>query len=433
MAVALGALRRIGGSELIDRLGGRDQANRWVFRATRDGMRAAGAATRAFDEARAKVRPTPVRPPASRPAKLFDLTPTDEQQMLQAAFGEFATAKLRPAARKADDACEAPPELLGQAAELGALMLSIPAELGGVVEERSAVTSVLAAEAMAHGDLSLAVACLAPAAVATALSLYGTAEQQATYLPAFLTDDPPAAALAISEPRPLFDPTVLTTTARRDGSDLVLDGEKSLVALATTAELFLIAVELDGTGPALVLVESDVPGLTVAPEPAMGLRAAATGRVHLSEVRVPATALVGDGDPDVYAEVVHRARLGWCAVALGTARAILDHVTPYVNEREAFGEPISHRQSVAFAISDMRIELDGMRLATYRAASLADAGKPFAREAAWAHRLCADKGMAIGSDGVQLLGGHGFVKEHPVERWYRDLRALGSLEGVLLV
>ena len=104
-----------------------------------------------------------------------------------------------------------------------------------------------------------------------------------------------------------------------------------------------------------------------------------------------------------------------------------------MNERKAFGEPISSRQAVAFTVSNIAIELDGMRLATYRAASRVDQGASFAREAALARRLCAERGMAIGSDGVQLLGGHGYTKEHPVERWYRDLRAAGVMEGALVV
>ena len=106
---------------------------------------------------------------------------------------------------------------------------------------------------------------------------------------------------------------------------------------------------------------------------------------------------------------------------------------PYVNERVAFGEPVRHRQGVAFKVADIGIELEGMRLVTLRAASRAEQGRPYARELALARKLCSDKGMAIGSDGVQLLGGHGYVKEHPVERWYRDLRSIGVMEGALLV
>ena len=165
----------------------------------------------------------------------------------------------------------------------------------------------------------------------------------------------------------------------------------------------------------------------------MGLRGAATARLTLDGVQVPGSALLADADPKVYAEAVHRARLAWCAVSVGTAQAVLDHVVPYVNERRAFGEPISHRQAVAFAVSDIAIELEGMRLATWRAASLADQGKDFAHATAVARRLCATKGTTIGSQGVQLLGGHGYVKEYPVERWFRDLRAAGIMEGALLV
>jgi alkylation response protein AidB-like acyl-CoA dehydrogenase len=155
--------------------------------------------------------------------------------------------------------------------------------------------------------------------------------------------------------------------------------------------------------------------------------------VTFDGVKLPKAALLSGGDPRAYEECVQLARLGWCALAVGTGQAVLDYVIPYVNERRAFGEPIANRQGVAFTVANIAIELDGMRLATYRAASRVDQGKSFAREVAIARRLCSERGMAIGSDGVQLLGGHGYVKEHPVERWYRDLRAAGVMEGGLLV
>jgi hypothetical protein len=273
--------------------------------------------------------------------------------------------------------------------------------------------------------------------VSTALGLWGDGEQQARYLPAFVGDDVPAAALAMLEPRPLFDPFQLQTTARETDGGYQLTGVKSLVPRAAEAELFVVAAQLENQArpprPALFIVESGTKGVFTEPEPAMGLRPAATGRLVLDGVRLPAAALLGGAQADVYAECVHRARVAWCGLAVGTGQAVLDYVIPYVNERVAFGEPISNRQAVAFTVADIAIELDGMRLATYRAASRADQGKSFAREAGLARRLCADQGMKIGSDGVQLLGGHGYVKEHPVERWYRDLRAAGLMEGALLV
>ncbi len=288
-------------------------------------------------------------------------------------------------------------------------------------------------EALAQGDLGIAVPCLSPAAVSTALGLWGDADQQATYLPAFVGDDVPAAALALLEPRALFDPFKLHTTARAAGAGYVLDGVKSLVPRAADAELFVIAAELQDRGAALFIIESATPGIQIEPAPAMGLRAAATATVILEQVELGPEALLGDADPAACAECVALGRISWSALAVGAGQAVLDYVVPYVNERKAFGEPISNRQAVAFTVANMAIELDGMRLAAYRAASRVDQGLRFAREAALARRLCSEHGMTIGSDGVQMLGGHGYVKEHPVEHWYRDLRAAGLIEGALIV
>jgi alkylation response protein AidB-like acyl-CoA dehydrogenase len=431
MGFGLRALNRLAGSDLLDRIRIRKQVERALFQSTKSGFRTATAAGRTFKAAQQLGKPA--RQARSKSKGLFDVSPDDEQQMFQEGGRAFAAEKIRPAALDADAARATPPELLAQAAELGVNMLGIPEELGGVMHEQSAVTSVLIGEALAHGDMGIAYAALAPGAVATAIGLWGSAEQEATYLPAFSGEDVPAAALAILEPRPLFDPLSLETKARRDGDDWVLDGAKSLLARAQECELFLVAAEAEGLGPALFVVESGASGLSVEDEPAMGLRPAATGRLLIEGVKLPGTALLGEGKASDYVDCVNRSRIAWCGLAVGAAQAVLDYVIPYVNDRTAFGEPISNRQGVAFVVSDIGIESDGMRLATYRAASRADRGEDFAREAAIARRLCAAKGMQIGSQGVQLLGGHGFVKEHPVERWYRDLRAAGVMEGALLV
>ncbi|HLY36381.1 MAG TPA: acyl-CoA dehydrogenase family protein, partial [Candidatus Limnocylindria bacterium] len=383
--------------------------------------------------AAAQKRSKPARQPKGERTDLFDLTPNDEQQMLRESVRDFSLDKLRPAAHNADEACAAPPELLTQANELGLTKVGVPEELGGAVEQRSAVTSVLMSEALAQGDMGIALACLAPAGVSTALSLWGDAGQQSTYLHEFVSDDVPAAALALLEPRALFDPFALQTRARRADGGFVLDGAKSLVPRAGDGELFIVGADLDGSGPALFIVEAGTAGVTMEPEPAMGVRAGATGRLVFEGASLPEGALLGDADPAVYAECVALGRLAWCALAVGTGQAVLDYVIPYVNERKAFGEPISHRQAVAFAVANIAIELDAMRLATYRAVSRVDQGLSFAREATLARRLCSERGAQIGSDGVQLLGGHGYVKEHPVERWYRDLRAAGVMEGGLIL
>jgi alkylation response protein AidB-like acyl-CoA dehydrogenase len=434
MAVGLRALNRIASNPLIDRFGLRDPTQRVLHTASKATVRTATRAGRTFAATQKLTKPA--RQPRTGRSDLFDLTPDDEQQMLRESVRDFALAKLRPAAHDADEACAAPEELLAQANELGLTMVGVPEELGGAVAERSAVTTVLMAEALAQGDMGIAVACLAPAGVSTALSLWGDADQQATYLPAFVGDNVPAAGLALLEPRALFNPFELQTKARRAGEGFVLDGVKSLVPRAADAELFIVAAELvddDPARPALFIVEAGGAGLGIEPEPAMGVRAAATGTLILDGVKLPGGALLGDAARDVFAECVQLGRLGWCALAVGTGQAVLDYVIPYVNDRKAFGEPISSRQSVAFTAANIAIELDGMRLATYRAASRVDQGLPFGREVAVARRLCSERGMAIGSDGVQMLGGHGYTKEHPVERWYRDLRAGGVMEGALVV
>ncbi|HEY8827521.1 MAG TPA: acyl-CoA dehydrogenase family protein [Jatrophihabitantaceae bacterium] len=431
MGVGLAALNKLAGAGAIDRLRLRKPAEKIVYETSRTGFKTLGAANRAF--ASVQQRRTPQRPASSPDRGLFDLTPTDEQTMIVAATSEFAAEHLRPAAAEADRDCAAPDALLKRSVtELGVTLVGVPESLGGMGTERSTTTGVLVAEALAHGDMGLAVACLAPAAVGNALVLWGDEAQQATYLPAFVGDEVPAAALAVLEPHPLFDPFALHAAARRTAGGYVLDGVKSLVPRADKAELFVVAADLEGT-PALFLVESGTAGITVEAEPAMGLRTASMARLVLDGVTVPGTAILGAGDADTYADCIRLARLGWSALALGTSKAVLDYVIPYVNERQAFGEPLSHRQAVAFMVADIGIELEGARLVTLRAASRAEQGKSFAREAALSRRLTAEYGMQIGSNGVQLLGGHGYVREHPVERWYRDLRAIAVMEGVVLV
>jgi len=428
---AVAALHRLAQSDLLARTGLRRPTERAVFTATRSGFRVATAAGRTFQRM-GSPRAAGLRPAASAAGGVFDLTPTEDEQLLLEVSRELAAEVLRPAAAEADGACTAPPEVLHAAQALGLPLLGLPEALGGVVSDRSATAGVLVAEALGHGDLGLAVAALAPGAVATALGLWGSEEQQQTYLPAFIGDDVAPAALALAEPQVLFDALEPTTRAVRRGDRLVLDGVKSAVPRGAEAELFVVGAMLEGS-PVLVLVESGTPGLAVEADPSMGVRAAGLTRLHLSDVSVPATAVLGDADGTAYRECVRLSRLAWCALSVGVGQAVLDHVTPYVKEREAFGEPIAHRQSVAFMVADMAIELQAMRLVTWKAAARAAAGRDCAREVALARQLCAQHGMRIGLDGVQLLGGHGFVKEHPVERWYRDLRAIGVMEGAVLV
>lgn len=424
-------LNRLAQTDLLDKVRLRKPAEQAVFSVTRTGFKTMTNASRTFAKAGKKGQPG-TRPTAAAASGVFDLTPGEDEQMLVDVVAEFAEEVVRPAASEADKACAAPDDLLKASLEIGLPILGVPESLGGVSEERSAMAGTLVAEALAKGDMGLAVATLAPGSVATAIGLWGTDAQQQTYLPAFTGDEVPAAALALTEPTVLFDVLSPSTTAKKSGDGYVLNGTKSLVARGDHAELFIVGAQLEGK-PVLFLVESSTEGLSIEGDPAMGVRAASMTKLLLEDVKVPADAVLGETDGSTYTECVRLSRLAWCALAVGTGQAVLDYVTPYVKEREAFGEPIANRQSVAFMVANIAIELQGMRLLTYRAASRAAAGKDFSREVALARKACTDKGMQIGLDGVQLLGGHGFVKEHPVERWYRDLRAIGIMEGTVLV
>jgi alkylation response protein AidB-like acyl-CoA dehydrogenase len=429
---SLRALSQLASSPLMERLGLSGSVEKWLYQGTKASLKAAGKAAQ-------RVRPVvkllePVRMAgegASQPDG-FDLTPTESQALITDSMARFAREVMRPAALHADEKGAPPDGFLAAAHALGLTQLAVPEALGGAGESRSVVTQVLVVEELARGDMGLALAALAPLGVVHALCDFGTAEQQGAYLPSFVADAPFPAALALLEPRPLFDPHHLVTRATTSGGEYVLEGQKSLVPLAEAAELFLVVADLNGR-PAAFLVEKGAAGLAVEREPAMGLNAAALGRLKLSGVRVPGSARLG-GDAGFDAErLIDLARLGWCALGLGTGAAMLDYVKTYCRDRVAFGEPIVRRQSVAFMIADMALELDAMRLMVYRAAARAERARPFRRETSLARLQCADKAMQIGTNGVQLLGGHGFIKEHPVELWYRQLRGVGIYEGAVSV
>lgn len=425
----MGLLTPLISSDLLDRRGLRDRFNSVLKFGVQHGFSAAGATTRQFARVQGLGRP-PTRLAPTTGSDYFDLTPDDDQKMIVETVAQFAEEILRPAARGADDIAAYPEDLVAKAAELGITAIKVPEDYDGIAESRTTVTNALVAEALAHGDMGLALPILAPGGVASVLTQFGDADQQATYLNEFAGEKPPQACVAITEPHALFDPTKLKTTAVRTPSGYRIDGVKSLVPAAADAELFIVAAQFNGR-PAMFIVEASSQGVSVTADRSMGIRAAALGQVRFDQVIVPESARIGDDES--YSQTVALARLGWAALAAGTSQAVLDYVIPYVKDREAFGEPIARRQAVAFMCADIAIELDGLRLVTWRGAARADQGLPFAREAALARKLAADKGMRIGLDGVQLLGGHGYTKEHPVERWYRDLRAVGVAEGVVVL
>lgn len=369
---------------------------------------------------------------AKKKQGLFDLSLTDDQQMMRDMLRGFATDMIRPSAHDADHDHKTPTELLNQLHELGLNYQAVPEkinnkDIGGMANVDSTVSQMLSLEDLGYGDFGIALNSFSSTAVANVIRRYGSTAQQQHFLPKFIAETRYPASLATNEPTPLFDPQQLNTKVKKTGSLYMLTGEKNMVVNAKEARLFVVSAHYAGK-PQLFLVDADSENIEIIDQPSMGLKPASTCRVRFNGVRLLENAKLANSN---YQEFIDLSHLAVASIACGVGDAILDYVIPYVNEREAFGEPISHRQSVAFMVSDLAIELESMRMLVWRAVARAQNGLPFHREAHLAHILASKKAMKLGTDAVQLLGGHGYTKEHPVERWYRDLRSVAMLHGSL--
>lgn len=364
----------------------------------------------------------------------FDLTLTDDQRMTRESLRRFAQDVLRTQSREADEAGSTPANFYQHCLELGLTLMPVPEIFGGAGATRSPITNMLMIEDLAWGDMSLALGAVTPLSFVNVVLDQGSLAQQEKYLPRMTGDAYVPASVALMEPRARFDVSELQTTARREGSGYVLNGEKSLVALGLSAEFLLVVAQLEGKGAAAFIVEKGAVGMGATREETLGLKSLELARIRFENVYVEAQAKLGESEKTFDLQrLVDLSRIGICALAVGTCQAVLDYVVPYVNERQAFGEPIAHRQSVAFMVANIAIELEGMRLLTWRAAARAEQGLDFHKEAYLARVLCAEKAMEIGTNGIQLLGGHGFIREHLVELFYRNLRAIGILEGTAII
>jgi len=372
---------------------------------------------------------------------VISFAPTEEQEVVRETLRGFAEETVRPLARDADESETVPEELLASVWELGLTNTQIPESYGGGGEERSPITNALVLEELAWGDAALALAALAPSLFALPILDQGTEEQRQEYLPLFCTSSFHVGSLAVCEPHAAFDPFEPRTVAEpKGGEGWVLSGTKCFVPFGDRASHFLvIAREADGDGAGAgrlgaFAVPRDAGGLAISErEKNLGLRALPTHRLDLERVEVPAAArLGGEAGCDVGRILAH-ARVGLGAVMVGLSRAVMDYAIPYAKERRAFGEAIAQKQAVAFMLSDMAIETDASRWLVWKAASALERGEDAGRAAHLARAYAARQAMKIADNGVQVLGGHGFIREHLVELWYRHARTLGVLEGTVAV
>jgi alkylation response protein AidB-like acyl-CoA dehydrogenase len=357
----------------------------------------------------------------------FTLAP--EQRELQALAREFALRELRPVAGEADAKGEYPPGLLARAAGLGLTSYGIPPEHGG--GGVGAVTAALVAEELSFGCAGLAAPIAATMFPVRPLLRFGTDEQRQEYLPRLAAQDGCLAAIAFTEPHAGSDLNALRTSARRDGDSWVLNGEKCYVTNGGVAEVTVVFARTDA-GLAAFLVEGDDPGVRPGrKEELLGLRASYTGSLLLDEARIPADRLLGEEGEGfaVAVDFFEHSRPQVAAAAVGLARAAFEYATDYARQREAFGKPLIAKQAVAFKLADMAIEIEAARLLTWRACAALDAGEDAMLPGSYAKAFAADAAMRATTEAVQVLGGAGVTRDHPVEKWLRDAKMFQIVEG----
>ncbi len=359
---------------------------------------------------------------------------TEEQEVVRDALHDFAKEAVRPLAREADEASQTPQDFLETSWELGLVSTQLPDGFGGGGEARSPITNALVLEELAWGDATLALAAVAPAAFAFAVADHGTEEQQRELLPLFCGSRFHPASLALVEPGPLFDPSQLRTVAEPKGDEaFVLSGAKSFVPLGSSASHFLVIARNNGSREAFI-VPRQAEGLTIsAPEMNLGLKALDTVGLELERVELPASARLGGSRGCDVQRIVDHSRAALAAVLTGVSRAAVDLCVPYAKERTAFGQAIAQKQGIAFKMADMHIETDSMRWLAWKAASELEQGLDATRACHQAREYASRQAMFVTDSGIQVLGGHGFIREHPVEMWYRNSRTLGVLEGTLSI
>jgi alkylation response protein AidB-like acyl-CoA dehydrogenase len=362
---------------------------------------------------------------------MIDFEPTEEQQLIVDTVRQFASNEVRKEARDSDERFALPADVLRQAHELGLTSNALPETYGGG-GARSAVTAALIAEELAFGDLSIALGILSPTLLALPIADFGTEEQKKTWLPRFTGDAYRPGSLALVEPSFRSDAFRPATTAKRDGDAYVLDGAKCLVPWQDGLEAVLVTAS-EGGKAQLFLVPANAAGLTATREKNLGLQALPTAELRLAGVRVPVSARLGGDAGANLAAIVNRGRVALAAAAVGVARAAFECARDYAKERQTFGAPIATRQSIAFKLADMAIEIDGARLLAWEAAWRLDQGGDATREAALARHQAQRVALEVTDGAVQVFGGHGYTREYLPELHLRNARGFATFEALSLV
>ena len=359
---------------------------------------------------------------------------TEDQELLHRTVRDFASAELRPNAARWDHEGHFPAEVVPKLAQLGLLGLNVPPDLGGA--GLGMIGTALSVEAISWGDASIGLTVASHNSLCTGHILHFASDgQKRAYLPE-LASGRALGAWCLTEAQAGSDAANIQTRAVRSGTGWVLNGAKLFVTQGSVAGVYVVMAVTDPakgrTGISAFIVDRETPGLRVGKkEDKLGLRASDTAEVVFEDCEVPAEALIG-AEGEGYRQAMatlERGRVGIGAMAVGIGRAALDDSISYAEQRKAFGKTLSEMQAIQFMVADMAVELDAAWLMVLRAAWTAEAGRPFGREASMAKLFASEAASRATNKAVQIHGGYGFIKDYPVERYYRDVKLTEIGEG----
>ena len=364
---------------------------------------------------------------------MYAFEPSDEQKMLVDAISRYANNDLRPKAHDAEEESQIPQALIDKGWELGLLQASIPEQYGGF-GEHSSLTGVLAAEEMAFGDLAGALAVLTPGLFAIPLLLAGSEEQKQQYLLPVIEAEWKPFTAALIESRFDFDPHDLATNAQQQGDQYVISGEKVYVPYAAEAASLLVYARLEDQTQGFI-VPAGTPGIEIGErQKLMGINALPVYSVKFNELHVPKANRLGGETGHTFDPIIDAARVSLAAMAVGLSRAAFEYARDYAKDRDVFGMKVAQKQAIAFMLAEMATEIEAIRLLTWEAAWMIDKGNTDAGKQAYlAHIGATDMAMMVTDRAVQVLGGHGYIREHPVELWMRNGRGIATLTGLAIL
>ena len=367
----------------------------------------------------------------SSPSPLTHLN--EDEQLFRSSVREFSQQTIGPLVRQMDEEQHFSIDLLPQLFQLGLMGIEIPVEYGGA--GGSFFEAILAVEEISAVDPSVGVLVdVQNTLCVNALLRWGTEEQKKRFLSRMAVDT--VGAYALSEAASGSDAFALQSRAEKRGSEYVLNGQKLWITNAREAGLFIIFATLDPAagykGITAFLVEQDFAGFTVGKkEDKLGIRASSTCELILEDCRVPEQNVLGEPGKGykIAIETLNEGRIGIGAQMLGLAQGAWNHAAKYAQERKQFGKPIAEFQAVQFALAEMATDIEATRLLVYNAARLKDAKLDYVREAAMAKYFASQVAERVASQAIEVYGGYGFVKDYPVEKYYRDAKIGKIYEG----